>query len=742
MTDSQGYVLIIDDIASNIQALFEILQASGFRAAVSKTAKTGIRQAQQTKPDLIVLDLILPDLHGFEACEMLKQDPTTRDIPVLFISSLDAVRDKLQAFQTGGVDYITKPFEPREVLARVKTHIALRRASQEVLVLNRDLEKRVQQRTAQLQSINQHLEHEIRERRQAQLDLSRSEEQFRLAFQSAPIGMAICDLSCHFMEVNQSLADTLNAKVDLLQYKTWGDLIHPEEWRVSQSLAHWLARPSCEGLRLESRFLIPSGETVYGVLQITCLMDAVGGPRTLLSQFVDLTERMRAEEQLQHVSYHDGLTNLANRTLLMRRLEDVLRYSSQQQDYQFALLCIDLDRFKVINDSLGHEAGDRFLQFMAMRLVKLMRPGDTLARLGGDEFVVLMEPLRDAREPVQMAERIAEQIRSPLVLEGREVSCTASIGIVLSQANYTQAADILRDADLAMYQAKFSGRACSAVFDPALHAAAVTKMQLDQDLRRAVIQQEFVLYYQPIVAALDGKLLGFEALLRWQHPEQGWISPLAFIPSLEETGLIQPVGEWVLRQACEQMCWWQELYPELVLQKINVNVSVRQLINADFVDAVQSVLATSMLAPERLQLEITESLLMENLEELLPRLEQLKQLGVCLVIDDFGTGYSSLGYLHCFPIDGLKIDRSFVSRLEEGGKDYKITQTIIALAHQLGIRAIGEGVEELEQWRKLQHLGCDEVQGYWFARPLDVEAAEEFMGRIVQEQRWRAPAAC
>jgi diguanylate cyclase (GGDEF)-like protein/PAS domain S-box-containing protein len=740
MTDSQGYVLIVDDIASNIQALFEILQASGFRAAVAKTAKTGIRQAQQTKPDLIVLDLILPDLHGFEACEILKRDPITRDIPVLFISSLDAVRDKLQAFQTGGLDYITKPLEPREVLARVKTHIALRRASQEILALNQGLEKRVQQRTAQLQAINQHLEHEIRERRQAQQDLSRSEEQFRLAFQSAPIGMAICDLSCRFIEVNQSLADTLGAKIEALQGKSWTGLIHPEEWRVSQFLGHWLARPSCEEFRMASRFLTPENETVYGVLQMTCLTDTVGGPKTLLSQFVDLTEQMRAEEQLQHVSYHDGLTNLANRTLLMRRLEDVLRYSSQQQDYQFAVLCIDLDRFKVINDSLGHEAGDRFLQLMAMRLVKLMRPGDTLARLGGDEFVVLMEPLRDAREPIQMADRIAEQLRSPLVLEGREVSCTASIGIVMSGSDYSQSADILRDADLAMYQAKFSGRACSAVFDPALHAAAVTKMQLDQDLRRAVIQQEFVLYYQPIVAAIDGKLLGFEALLRWQHPEQGWVSPLDFIPSLEENGLIQPVGEWVLRQACAQMIWWQELYPELALQKMNVNVSVRQLINPEFVATVQSILETSTVIPGNLQLEITESLLMENLEELLPRLEQLKLLGVCLVIDDFGTGYSSLGYLHCFPIDGLKIDRSFISRLDEGGKDYKITQTIIALAHQLGIRAIGEGVEEMDQWRKLQDLGCDEVQGYWFARPMDVENAEEFMNHIIQDQHSRDTA--
>lgn len=720
----QNSVLIVDDMSSNIQVLFEILRHSGFQVSVAKTARSGIRQAHRRQPDLILLDLILPDLHGFEACRRLKSDPATQDIPIIFLSALDEVIDKVKAFGVGGIDYITKPFEAQEVLARVKTHIALQATKAEVCRLNTELEERVRQRTFQLEAINEELQGEIWERQQIEEALLDSEERFRLAFELAPIGMTIADLQGAFLQVNQSLCHVLGYRHEELCGQSWDDLLVPEDIRSFQRSQQQIQQGEIEDFRMEYRFLTNQGHVVHGLLQVALLRDQIGGPLHLLSQFVDISDRKRAEEQLRHTSLHDTLTSLPNRALLTERIEAILLQYKRNSLKQFAVLFIDVDRFKVLNDSLGHQAGDQLLVAIANRLLTVTRNHDTIARLGGDEFVVLLTELTGLRDAIFIAERIAEILATPLQIEGREVRPTASIGIVLGREEYTCASELLRDADIAMYRAKNNGKAQYAVFDQQMHTAALAQLQIEHDLQMALEREELELHYQPIVTCPGGKLLGFEALLRWQHPERGWISPADFIPVAEETGLILPIGTWLLHRACHQIRWWQKIYHSMRHCKISVNLSVRQLICPHFLRDLDHALEDSTLNPASLHLEITESMLMENIRELQPVVQQLKSRGIQLGIDDFGTGYSSLSYLHQFPIDALKIDRSFVSRLELGSKDYKITQTIITLAHQLGIRAIAEGVEEYHQLETLAKLGCDEAQGYLFAKPLDVEGVE------------------
>jgi diguanylate cyclase (GGDEF)-like protein len=438
----------------------------------------------------------------------------------------------------------------------------------------------------------------------------------------------------------------------------------------------------------------------------------------------EVAERKQIEEQLIHNAFHDALTGLANRALFM----DHLKLAPERHaTYRFAVLFLDLDRFKVVNDSLGHIAGDQLLVGVARRLEAAMRPGDTVSRLGGDEFTVLLDDLKDAGEPEAVAGRLQRELAQAFNLGGHEVFTTVSIGIALSASGYHRPEDILRDADTAMYRAKQLGKARHEVFDQAMRARAVDRLGLERDMRGAVERRELFLQYQPIVSLTTGSLRGFEALVRWRHPERGVIPPAKFIPIAEETGMIIPVGKWVLGEACRQMSRWQKLSCQGGPLPVSVNLSCKQFLQPDLLEQIRDVLRETGLDPRALKLEITETVVMENIETATQTLEQLRALGVELSIDDFGTGYSSLSYLQRFPVSTLKIDRSFVSRMTENDGTAEIVRTITKLAQNLGMDVVAEGVETEGQRAQLSAFECEFGQGYYFYKPMDSDAAEALL---------------
>jgi diguanylate cyclase (GGDEF)-like protein len=446
----------------------------------------------------------------------------------------------------------------------------------------------------------------------------------------------------------------------------------------------------------------------------------------------EIAERSRVEEKLAHDALHDALTGLPNRTLLMKSLDQVIQLSQANSSYQFAVLFIDLDRFKIINDSLGHMVGDQFLITITHRLQHCLRSHDVVARLGGDEFTVLIENMREPAEATQVAERILAALCKPLNLQGHMLFPSASIGIVIGSSLYQNATDLLRDADLAMYKAKRTGRACYAMFTTDLHTQTFKVLQIESDLRQALDQQEFTLHYQPIVSLSTGNLIGFEALLRWQHPHNGFIAPSEFIEISEETGFIIPLGEWVLQEACRQLNEWHQRFPAHGELIVSVNLSSKQLREPGLIDQIDRILTETGLDGKFLKLELTESMLVDEVESVIQTLINIRARDIQLSIDDFGTGYSSLSYLPRFPINTLKIDRSFVNRMTIDAESLEIVRAITMLAQSIGIEVIAEGVETLQQLLQLKTIGCEFGQGYWFARPLESGLAQQMLTKPTQ----------
>ena len=437
----------------------------------------------------------------------------------------------------------------------------------------------------------------------------------------------------------------------------------------------------------------------------------------------DNTERRMAEERSAHDAAHDNLTGLPNRAFFIDHLKRAIARSKRHPDYMFAVLFLDLDRFKNINDSLGHVIADQLLVEIGRKLEAALRPEDMVARFGGDEFVILLDDIKEFRDATRVATRIHVELASPFNIGGNEVFTSTSIGIALSVHGYDKPEDCLRDADTAMYRAKALGKARHEIFDKSMHDRAVTLLDLETDLRRALERKEFLVHYQPIVALETSRISGFEALLRWQHPARGLVFPTEFISVAEETGLIVPIGQWILDEACRQTRIWQEQIGAHKQLAISVNLSSKQFLQPDLIERINQMLLKTGFDPRSLKLEITESVVMENAAEATARISQLRDLGVELYMDDFGTGYSSLSYLHRFPVDTLKIDRSFISWMGARDEDSEIVRTIVELAHNLHMEVVAEGVETEEQVRYLKALQCEYGQGYYFSRPLDAESA-------------------
>jgi len=460
------------------------------------------------------------------------------------------------------------------------------------------------------------------------------------------------------------------------------------------------------------------------------------GQRGVIVVVNDITDRAEAEAALvarekraTHDALHDALTGLANRELLHDRLGWAIGRLGRRPDEKFAVLFMDLDRFKNINDGLGHMVGDELLMHFARRLKLCIRPSDTLARFGGDEFALLLEDIREPGEVNRVAQRIRDTLRTPFHLKGHEVVVSASIGIAMSGLQYTQPEEMLRDADIAMYRAKGQGRDQYVIFDQRMHEEAMALVKLESDLRQAVNRNEFVLHYQPLINFAYQRICGFEALVRWKHPTRGLLYPAAFIEMAEETGLIVPLGMFVLRRACETMRRLMDLYPDRSWMRMSVNLSARQFSQPDLVEEVRRTMEAAKVNPKWMVFEITESVLMEDLDTVLPILEGLRELGVHIEIDDFGTGYSSLAYLHRIPFDRLKIDRSFVGQMDLGLEQVALVQTITSLARNLGVGVVAEGVETIEQCRRVAQLGVDVGQGYYFAPPMPRHEAIMWLDR-------------
>lgn len=435
--------------------------------------------------------------------------------------------------------------------------------------------------------------------------------------------------------------------------------------------------------------------------------------------------------KLQHDVFHDSLTQLANRNLLTNRLNHALARQLRNQDWLFAILFIDLDRFKIINDSLGHLVGDLLLIALGKRLNQGLRVNDTLARLGGDEFVILIEDLRTPEDAIRLAERINQKLKQPFKIQEHELFISASIGIALSEAGkYQAASELLRDADIAMYRAKNSGKACHCIFDISMHENAMTRLKLENDLKRAIAKNELIIHYQPIFSLIDNQIIGVEALVRWQHSKMGTIAPNDFIGIAEETGYIIELDKWMLENACHQINEWKKQFPAYEKLTLNVNFSAKNFLGSDLIKTVNEILEKTDFEPKYLKLEITESILIKNTEEVETKLKELREKEIEICLDDFGTGYSSLSYLNTFPLNVLKLDRSFIQNILEEKSKRAIIQAIIIMSEQLGMKVVAEGIETEEQANLLKQINCFQGQGYWFSKPLN----SQNMKKLLKEQ--------
>ena len=444
----------------------------------------------------------------------------------------------------------------------------------------------------------------------------------------------------------------------------------------------------------------------------------------LICVFRDISDLKQAQEQIIHNALHDPLTGLPNRRLLMERIDLALQRAKRSQIDRYAVLFLDLDRFKLINDSLGHLVGDKLLIEVSKRLKQHLRNTDMVARLGGDEFVILLEDVNNVESTIQIAERILADCQTPILIDNQKIFTSTSIGIVLGSGEYHQASDLIRDADIAMYQAKAQESNSYKFFDAAMYLEAITRLTLETDLRKAITQQEFVIYYQPIIRLADRQLIGFEALARWWHPTRGLIGPSEFIPVAEETGLVASLDSWIIEHACLQIARWQQQFPAHLSLKISINLSVQDLHRSNLLKDIDKVLAQTGLAGNLITFEITESVLIKDREQTIDLLTQLASRQIQISIDDFGTGYSSLSYLHHLPIHTLKIDRSFVGSMHLENRNYQVVSTILALSKQLGLTVVAEGIETPEHLQQLQQLGCELGQGYLFAKPLTAQQIE------------------
>lgn len=553
-----------------------------------------------------------------------------------------------------------------------------------------------------------------------------NEELFCSVFEYAG-GMALVAPDGQWLRVNRALCALLGYTARELLEKSFADLTHRDDAGGTIIQIQKILEGKATSYQAEQRIIHKQGHFVWTLLNISAVSDTTGHSAHLVFQFHDITERKTEEERLVHNVFHDALTGLPNRALFMDRLRLATERARRRREQIYAVLFLDLDGFKAINDSLGHMAGDQLLIQISRRMKMCLRTTDTIARLGGDEFTILLEDLTDERESWRVVERLQKELAMPFKIGASDIQITASIGVTLSNPRYDGPEEILRDADTAMYRAKSCGKDSYQLFVKERHGLQPDVADLGNDLEEAVERGELMLDYQPIVSLETGKLYALEAVVRWRHPQRGLILPSDFIPLAEERGSILKIGTWAIREACLQLKRWQDTFGRHSSLAVTVNLSSKEFMQPNLLDQVIEILQDTGVDPRALKLEITESIVMENIGNTAVLLRQLRALGIELVIDDFGTGYSSLSYLHRLPISSLKIDRSFVKGMVEKRERAESGKTIIALARSLGIRVVAEGVETLEQFVALRRLKFDAGQGFLFSKPVEIEAAGKLL---------------
>ncbi|HLM96905.1 MAG TPA: EAL domain-containing protein [Acidimicrobiales bacterium] len=571
--------------------------------------------------------------------------------------------------------------------------------------------------------------HDITDRKHTEEALREAHERFRSAFENAPIGMVMADLEGTITSANPALGRILGRDAADLGGMNLMDLTHPDDRELSRSEMECLVASDSDQYRIEERCCHSDGHDVWVAINVSCVRDDEDQPLYLIGQIEDITEGRALRERLAFAAIHDSLTLLPNRELFMDRLEVALRRAVRGH-HRVAVIFLDLDRFKLVNDSLGHEVGDRVLRAVADRLNSVMRGSDTLARFGGDEFTVLCDEVGDDGDALEVAQRLVAAMDQPLALPTGEVFASLSVGIALSGNGSESGAVLLRNADVAMYRAKGRGPSRIEIYREDDEQNVLSRLRTSSELHRALERDELVLHYQPLVDLHTETLVGMEALVRWQHPTRGLLAPYEFIPLAEDSGLIVSLGAWVLNEACRQVALWSALRAKAGQDEarlnISVNVSALQLADPGFPHQVVTALETSRINPDRLWLEITESTLMHDADEAVLVLHALRELGLHFEIDDFGTGYSSLTYLKRFPVETLKVDRSFVEELDQRSENAAIVRAIIGLGDSLGLSIVAEGVERRGQVEKLQSLGCHLAQGYLFGEPLPASSLGAF----------------
>ncbi len=684
-------VLVVEDDPNTRLLVRETLAQSGFSITEACNGEEALECFRRTKPDIVLLDVIMPGMDGFSVCRRLRTMEGGINIPVVMMTSLDDLESINRAYEAGATDFITKPLNWPVLSHRLRYILRASRAFE---------------------------------------DLKKSERRNRAFVKAIP------DLMFR-IRMDGTILDYAAAKKDAL-------VVRPEDFLMKR-LQDVLPELALEAMDYMERALetmepqvfeytlSPGGEMRYYEARVV-----VSGEDEVLTIVRDITERKRAEEHIRYLAYYDSLTGLPNRQFFKERLAQAIA-RAEGSNRGLAVLFLDLDRFKRINDTLGHTIGDELLKGVAGRLSNCFRkmdelhsaytdrPGATVARLGGDEFIVLLSGLgRGTGEVEEAARRVLGEISAPFVLMGHEVFVTASMGITIYPSDGRNVDTLLKNADTAMYHAKDCGRNNYQFYRETMNESAFERLSLENSMRRALERGEFRLFYQPQIDITTGGMVGVEALVRWEHPLHGLVPPSEFIPLAEEAGLIIPIGRWVVQTACRQAKIWQlEGLPRCT---VAVNISGRQFRDDGLIESIAGALREAELDPGYLKLELTESVLMQNVDDTVEKLMELKAMGTGLLIDDFGTGYSSLSYLKRFPIDALKIDRSFVKDIPSNPDDAVITRTIIAMAHSMNLKVIAEGVETPEQLSFLRANRCDEMQGHLFSRAVEAEAVSAILG--------------